>query len=130
VKGIAWLDSRTIRAIHLALLAEHGGLPGVRDEGLLDSAMARPKNLAAYEAPSLAQLAASYGFGLTKNHPFLDGNKRVGLAAIAVFLDINGYELIASQPDAVTTMLQLAAGDLDEKQLARWIQDNVQLLRV
>jgi death-on-curing protein len=127
VKGVKWLDARTIRAIHLELLAEHGGLPGLRDEGLLESALARPKNLMAYGTPSLHQLAASYGFGLAKNHPFLDGNKRIALVAMAVFLDINRYELVASQPDAVNTILALAAGGLNEEQLAVWIESNMQL---
>jgi len=125
VTGVVWLDAREVRAIHLELLAEHGGLSGVRDEGLLESALARPQNLIAYGSPSLSELAAAYGFGLAKNHPFVDGNKRTALAAMAVFLDVNGYELVAPQTDAVTTILRLAAGELSEAQLASWIAANI-----
>lgn len=124
--GVIWLDAREVRAIHLELLAEHGGLSGIRDEGLLESALARPQNLLAYGSPSLSELAAAYGFGLAKNHPFLDGNKRTALAAVAVFLDVNGYELVAPQAEAVTTVLRLAAGELSEAQLAAWITANIQ----
>lgn len=124
--GVIWLDAREVRAIHLELLAEHGGLSGIRDEGLLESALARPQNLLAYGSPSLSELAAAYGFGLAKNHPFLDGNKRTALAAVAVFLDVNGYELAAPQAEAVTTVLRLAAGELSEAQLAAWITANIQ----
>jgi death-on-curing protein len=126
VTGVIWLDAREVRAIHLELLAEHGGLSGIRDEGLLESALARPQNLLAYGSPSLSELAAAYGFGLAKNHPFLDGNKRTALAAVAVFLDVNGYELAAPQAEAVTTVLRLAAGELSEAQLAAWITANIQ----
>jgi death-on-curing protein len=126
VTGVIWLDAREVRAIHLELLAEHGGLSGIRDEGLLESALARPQNLLAYGSPSLSELAAAYGFGLAKNHPFLDGNKRTALAAVAVFLDVNGYELVAPQAEAVTTVLRLAAGELSEAQLAAWITANIQ----
>jgi death-on-curing protein len=97
-------------------------------DGLLESALARPKNLLAYGSPSLPELAAAYGFGLAKNHPFLDGNKRIALAALAVFLDVNGYELVAPQTDAVTTILRLASGELSEAQLAVWIGANIRPL--
>src|SRR5580700_5923265 len=97
----------------------------MRDEGLLESALARPQNLVAYGSPSLSELAAAYGFGLAKNHPFLDGNKRIALAAVAVFPDVNGYELVAPQPDTVATILRLAAGELSEAQLAAWIGANI-----
>ena len=125
---IVWLNAREVRAIHDELLAEHGGMRGVRDEGLLESALARPMNMLAYGSPSLAELAAGYGFGLAKNHPFLDGNKRIALAALAVFLDVNGYELIAAQVDAVETILRRAAGDLTQAQLAVWIAANLRPL--
>lgn len=118
---IVWLNGPEIRAIHLQLIAEYGGLPGVRDENLLESALARPKNLAAYGDPSLPDLAAAYGFGLAKNHPLADGNKRIALAATGVFLDVNGLELTASQEDAVETILRLAAGGLTQDGLAAWI---------
>lgn len=121
MKEIIWLEAEEIRAIHLELIAEYGGLPGVRDENLLESALARPRNLAAYEEPSLAQLAAAYGFGIARNHPFSDGNKRTALAATGVFFDINGFDLTATQEDAVTVILRLAAGDLTQDQLAAWV---------
>jgi death-on-curing protein len=126
VIGVTWLDAREVRAIHFELLAEHGGLAGLRDEGLLESALARPKNLLAYGSPSLSELAAAYGFGLARNHPFFDGNKRTALAAVAVFLDVNGYELVALQTEAVTTILRLAAGELSEAGLAAWIAASIQ----
>jgi death-on-curing protein len=120
-----WIESREIQAIHLTLLAQHGGSQGLRDENLLESALARPKNAFHYsDSPSLAQLAAAYGFALAKNHPFIDGNKRVALAAIGVFLDINGYDLIADQVDAVMTILKLAASEMTEAELAVWIAAN------
>jgi death-on-curing protein len=125
VIGIVWLDSREIRAIHAALIAEHGGPGGVRDVGLPESALARAQNLIAYGSPSLADLAAAYGFGLARNHPFLDGNKRIALAAIAVFLDTNSYELVAEQADAVHIILKLAAGELSESELSAWIAANL-----
>jgi len=123
---IRWLREAELRAMHLELVAEHGGLPGVRSPEMLDSALARPKNLAAYANPTLAELAAAYGFGIAKNHPFLDGNKRVVLTGVGVFLDLNGWDLTASQEDAVLSILALAAGDLTEAQLAKWICDNVE----
>lgn len=122
--GIVWLDAVEIRAIHLQLIAEYGGLAGIRDEGLLESALARPRNLVAYGDPSLPDLAASYGFGLARNHPFSDGNKRIALASIGVFVDINGWELTASQEDAVETILRLAAGDLTQEELSAWVAAN------
>lgn len=126
--GVVWIDAREIKAIHAEVLAEHGGLAGVRDEGLLESALARPKNLLAYGSPSLSKLAAAYAFGLAKNHPFPDGNKRVALAALAVFMDVNGFELIADQAEAVTMILRLAASDLSEEDLAAWIGGNIRPL--
>lgn len=114
--------------MQLELLAEHGGLAGLRDEGLLESALARPRNLLAYGSPSLSELAAAYGFGLARNHPFLDGNKRIALATMGVFLDVNGYELTAPQVEAVTVIMRLAAGELKESQLAAWIAANMRAL--
>lgn len=116
-----WVPIEAIKAIHLELIAEHGGLPGVRDEGLLESALARPRNLWAYEKPTLYDLAAAYGFGLTKNHALVDGNKRIGLAAIDVFLRMNGSHLTASEAEAVAVILKLAEGKLDQADLAAWI---------
>ena len=113
-----------VNAIHLELIAEYGGLPGVRDQNLLESALERPRNLFAYEDPSLFELAAAYAFGLAKNHPFVDGNKRMAMAGMAVFLELNGYELIADKADAIETILSLAAGKLSQRDLATWIRRN------
>jgi death-on-curing protein len=119
-----WLTTAEILAIQEALLAEHGGKPGLRDANPLESALARPRNLYAYGSPTLGEMAAAYGFGLAKNHPFVDGNKRAALAAIGVFLDLNGYDLVAAEPDAVFTILGLAAGEVSGAQLAAWIESN------
>ena len=119
---IIWLDDREVRAMHFELIAEHGGSAGLRDNGLLESALARPRNLQAYGAPTLYQLAAAYAFGLTRNHAFIDGSKRIAFAAMAVFLELNGSELTAPQVDAYQAMLALAAGDMTEAQLASWLE--------
>lgn len=113
-----------VRAMHLELLAEHGGLPGVRDVNLLESALARPKNLWAYENPSMAELAAAYGFGLAKNHPFADGNKRIALAVVDAFLGMNGYDLVVPEAEAVDTIRGLAAGTLSQSELAQWLKEH------
>lgn len=118
-----WLTREILTAIHAELIAEHGGPTGLRDESVLESALARPRQRATYGEPDLAELAAAYGFGLSRNHPFLDGNKRISLAAIDVFLRLNGAHLIASEVDAAATILELAAGDLDEEALATWIRE-------
>ncbi len=107
--------------LHDESLAEHGGLSGIRDEGLLDSALARPQNLAAYGKPNVADLAASYAVGLAKNHPFVDGNKRAAFLAMGLFLFGTGYRLTATQADATVTMLAVAAGEIGEDELAAWI---------
>ena len=114
--------------MHLELLAEHGGSAGIRDDGLLQSALARPRNAAAYGSPTIFDLAAAYAFGLTRNHPFIDGNKRTAFAAMAVFLELNGYELVAPQVDAYQTMLALAAGEMPEVELASWLKDQTKRL--
>jgi death-on-curing protein len=111
--------------LHNESLSEHGGAPGLRDQGLLDSALARPMQIALYEAPDLAELASAYGVGLAKNHPFIDGNKRVAFLAVGLFLAINGFRLSASQVDATLTMLGVAAGDIDEAALALWIRAHI-----
>ena len=117
-----WIDKRALLLLHGDSLAEHGGAAGLRDEGLLDSALARPQNLACYGEPDFAALAASYGLGLAKNHAFIDGNKRAALLAIGLFLALNGKRLKATQVDATLTMLGVAAGSIDEAQLADWIR--------
>jgi death on curing protein len=119
-----WLDKAALLLLHDEGLAEHGGASGIRDEGLFESALARPLNLAAYDNPDFAALAAAYGMGLAKNHPFVDGNKRVAFIAVALFLALNGYRLIASQIDATQTMLAVAAGELNEAGFATWIRQN------
>ncbi len=120
-----WIDKRVLLLLHDESLAEHGGASGLRDEGLLDSALARPLNLAAYEKPDVAALAASYAVGLAKNHAFVDGNKRAGFLAAGLFLFLNGRRLIASQSDATVTMLAVASGEMDEPMLAEWIRHNI-----
>jgi death-on-curing protein len=120
-----WLSLQLIHAVHEEQLAEHGGPAGVRDEGLLASAMGRPQNRALYESPDAATLAAAYAFGIARNHPFTDGNKRTAFVAMEVFLDLNGFELRASDQDCVFTTLKLAEGQLDEEALAQWIRDHL-----
>jgi death on curing protein len=117
-----WLDPNVIIAIHTEQLAEHGGGTGVRDAGLLDSALARPQNTAAYGDPDVFELAAAYAFGIARNHPFVDGNKRTAYVAAELFLLLNGWELIATDADSVLTFLALAAGDLSEAALADWLR--------
>ena len=124
-----WLRIELVIAAHREQILQHGGTLGLRDRGLLESALARPLNLWAYEQASLSRLAAAYAFGLAKNHPFLDGNKRIALIAAGVFLRINGLRLIASEPDTVITMLKLAAGEIGEEEFAEWIAANVEPLK-
>ena len=119
--GPVWIGREVVLAIHDEQLAEHGGPPGVRDRGLLESALARPQDQFACGEHSIARLAASHAFGISRNHPFLDGNKRTSLVVAELFLDLNGFELTATDAQCVTTFLQLAAGDLTEEQLAEWI---------
>jgi death on curing protein len=119
-----WLSKRAVLAIHAAQLAEHGGASGLRDEGLLDSALARPRQRAAYAEPDAADLAASYVYGIVTNHPFVDGNKRTGFVAGATFLHLNGRAFDASEGDVVTTIGQLAAGAITEQRLADWFRVN------
>jgi death on curing protein len=119
-----WIDKRLLLILHDESLAEHGGACGLRDEGLLDSALARPMNLLAYGKPDAADLAAAYGVGLAKNHTFVDGNKRVALLSVGLFLALNGFRLNATQSDATLTMLSVASGEIDEPAFARWIRAN------
>jgi death-on-curing protein len=117
-----WINPQALRLLHDESLAEHGGAPGLRDEGLLESALARPLNLVAYGEPDHADLAAAYGAGLAQNHPFVDGNKRAAFLAVGLFLAVNGYRLVTTQADATLTILALAAGELDEAAFAAWIR--------
>lgn len=120
-----WIVRDVVLAVHDEQLSEHGGQSGVRDLGLLESALARPRNQYAYGETSIARLAASYAFGLSRNHPFLDGNKRTSLVVAELFLALNGLELAASDAECVATFLALAAGDLTEEELAGWIGSHV-----
>jgi death-on-curing protein len=123
VRKPRWLDQRAIVLLHAESLAEHGGLWGLRDEAVLESALARPRNVYAYEpSADVARLAAAYGFGLIRGHPFNDGNKRAGFLAIGLFLALNGFALEAEEANAVKTVADLAAGELSEKVLAEWIR--------
>ena len=112
-------------AAHAEQLAEHGGGDGIRDAGMLDSAMARPQNLVQYGDPDAAALAAAYAFGIARNHPFIDGNKRTAFVVMELFLLLNGYDLIADDGACVLTMLQVASGDFSEDELALWIRENI-----
>ena len=124
-----WLLKRTVISLHAEAIAEHGGGSGLRDEGLLESALARPQNLAAYGAPTAFELAASYAFGVARNHPFVDGNKRSALLAAYLFLRRNGWRLSAPEAEAVTVFLDLASGNLSEKDLATWLEGNSQPIK-
>ena len=126
MKEPVWLDEEALLLLHSESLAEHGGLEGIRDIGLLRSAMARPQNLLAYGGETdIVALAAGYGVGSARNHPFVDGNKRAAFIAAAVFLLLNGLELIADQADATVAMLAVAAGEMDEATFADWIRNNI-----
>ncbi|MHB1013428.1 MAG: type II toxin-antitoxin system death-on-curing family toxin [Desulfobacteria bacterium] len=122
-RGIRWMPEAAIRAMHAELIAEHGGREGLRDPGLLSSALARPKNSRVYgRSSSIFDLAALYGTGIVRNHPFVDGNKRVALMAMYAFLEMNGYRLEAPEAESVGTMLALAAGEVDERSLSGWLK--------
>ncbi|MEN8175606.1 MAG: type II toxin-antitoxin system death-on-curing family toxin [Pseudomonadota bacterium] len=119
-----WVRDDVIIAIHERVLADHGGPSGIRDSGLLESALTRPQQIHAYDDPDLAELAAAYTSGIIRNHPFVDGNKRVGFMAAYVFLATNGVAVTANEASAVQAVLGFAAGDLTEKQFAQWLRDN------
>lgn len=125
-----WVSKSALLLLHDESLAEHGGASGLRDAGLLDSALLRPQNLLAYADPAtppdFAALAASYTLGLAKNHPFIDGNKRAAFLATGLFLYLNGYRLTASQADATLSMLGAAAGEVNEEEFAAWLRRNVE----
>lgn len=121
-----WVNRQFLLLLHDESLAEHGGASGLRNEGLLDSALARPVNLALYEQPDIASLAASYCIGLAKNHAFVDGNKRAAFLAVGIFLAINGYRLRATQVEATLAVMGVAAGDMDEASFAQWLRAHIQ----
>lgn len=121
-----WLSRAIVEAMHADQIREHGGKPGVRDENLLESALARPLHVWSYESESdLAALAAEYGFGLARNHPFFDGNKRIAFVAANVFLLLNGSEIEVSEPSVVETMLGVADGSVSRIDFAAWIRDAI-----
>jgi death-on-curing protein len=124
MKEPQWVLPATVLALQEQLLAEFGGLGGVRDEALLDSALNRPQQLFHHDKPGLFELAAAYASGLIRNHPFLDGNKRIGFTTTIVFLEINGCDFIASEAEAALKTLALAAGELDEAGYALWLKSN------
>jgi death-on-curing protein len=123
-----WVQREALLRLHGMSLVQFGGLAGLRDEGLLDSALSRPEQLANYATPDMAEIAAAYAFGLAKNHPFVDGNKRSAFLALGLSLRLNGYRLTASQPEATQTILMLAAGDLSEEALATWVRSQMMRL--
>ena len=121
-----WVSKEALVLLHDESLSEHGGRAGLRDAGLLDSALNRPLNLLAYSEPDFADLAASYAVGLAKNHAFVDGNKRAAFLAVGLFLYLNGYRLRATQADATLTMLAVASGDITEAAFAAWLRQHAQ----
>lgn len=118
-----WVEEAVVIAIHRRQLAEHGGSDGIRDRGLLESALFRPKNQHAYGDPSIFDLAAAYGYGIAKNHPFIDGNKRTSYVVMRTFLKLNGYDIQASTAEKYQVWIQLADSKIDEADLAKWIED-------
>ena len=129
MKKITWVLDEVVLAVHDEQLAEHGGLTGVRDRGAVESALARPRNLAIYEdCDDLARLSAAYAYGIARNRGFADGNKRTALVTADLFLMLNGYELVSSPAENVLTVLGVADGTLSEEELTRWIRENMKLL--
>lgn len=124
MKEPIWVLHEVVLAAHEQSLAQFGGSAGLRDAGLLDSALARPLHRFAYGKPSLFDLAASYGHGLVKNHPFIDGNKRTGFLVAVVFLELNGFKFQAGEVDATLQILALAAGEISEAAFAKWLKSN------
>ena len=124
-----WVLKESVLAIHHRQLTEHGGAGGIRDENLLDSALDRPKNLFAYSdsPPKTARLAAAYGFGITKNHPFVDGNKRVAFVVSLLFLRLNGHVVIANPVEKFATIMALSKGEMTEEGYADWLEQHSQL---
>ncbi len=122
-----WILDNVVLAIHRRQIAEHGGIDGIRDMGLLESALAKPRNIYHYGAnkADMAGIAAAYAYGIIRNHAFLDGNKRTALVVCRLFLKLNGYELNASESDKYRIFMKLAAGEITEAELARWIGDNI-----
>ena len=125
MKQPRWVSYTVVIAVHETQLSEHGGAIGVRDQGVLESALARPRQIYAYaDKPSLPQLAAAYAVGIVKNHPFVDGNKRTAWVVCATFMELNGRRVTAEQADVVETMLAVAAGEISHEELADWLDQN------
>jgi death-on-curing protein len=124
MKTPVWVLRETVLTLHEQSLAEFGGPAGIRDEGLLDSALGKPENLFACGKPTIFDLAASYGFGLVKNHPFIDGNKRAGFVTAITFLELNGYRFQATEAEAAVRTLALAAGEMTEAEFSAWLKKN------
>jgi death on curing protein len=125
-----WVHPRVLHAVHDEQLAEHGGGTGVRDAGLFESAINRPQQLAHYGTPDVSELAAAYGYGISRNHPFIDGNKRTAFVALEMFLVLNSHELVADDADCVLTMLAVAAADITEADLAAWVRSRIRATTV
>lgn len=122
-----WLDRLIVDAMHYDQMQQHGGLFGIKDENALDSALARPRQKWAYEPTTdLCALAADYGYGLANDHPYSDGNKRIAFASMYTFLGVNGWEIIAPEPQVVRLIIDVASGRCSEKQLAKWLRDHVE----
>lgn len=119
-----WILKETVLGLHEQSLSDHGGTSGIRDEGLLESALGKPQNQFAYGSPNIFDLAASYAYGLVKNHPFLDGNKRTGFVAAVLMLELNGWRFHAQEADAAIRTLALAAGEMTESGYAAWLESN------
>ena len=129
MRDIVWILDEIVLAVHDEQLAEHGGLPGIRDPGAVQSALARPRNLASYEeCDDIAQLAAAYAYGIARNHGFADGNKRTALVIADLFLMLNGYELTSLPAENVLTILAVADGSMPEEELVAWVRSNIQEL--
>ena len=131
MKEPIWINLRVIKAFHDRQIKEHGGLPGLRDDRLLLSALSRPENAYHYSnpKPDVAELAAAYGFGLAKNHPFNDANKRTALIAMRLFLKLNGYDLAAPPDEKYKTIIRVAASDVSKEELAQWIRANLEEIK-
>jgi death-on-curing protein len=129
LKEPSWIFERVVLAAHDRLLAAHGGATGLRDAGLLESALARPRQHYAYASPDVFELAALYTAGIVRNHPFVDGNKRTGFAIGIAFLELNGFVFQSTEEDATTSVFALAAGDLDETGYAAWLRSNAKRRR-
>jgi death on curing protein len=130
MSAFIWINQRMIMAVHDEQLAEHGGSTGLRDEGLLQSALGRPQNAAAYnDDADICTLAAACAYGLAKNHPFIDGNKRTAAVAMELFIELNGYKLTSTNVEGVIIMLKLAGGDMSEDELVAWLRKNVEAVQ-